>query len=74
MSVSIAPLMKLYSLLNLLENRLIRSTVIGMESSIVAIGTPACPNSSVTVWTSETGINNYLLQPASIFLPEISGK
>ena len=64
--VAITHLMKFNALVYLGGNGLAGSAVGRMESSIVTKGTTAVADGAVTVRTSETGINDKLLETLAI--------
>lgn len=64
--VAITHLMKFNALVYLGGNGLAGSAVRRMESSIVTKGTTAVADGAVTVRTSETGINDKLLETLAI--------
>lgn len=64
--------MELNSFRQLLRDRFVRGAVGRMESAVVAIGATAARERSVTVRAGEARIEDKLLEPASVGLPEIS--
>ena len=70
-SSAVADLMEGDALVQLLRYALPRSAVAGMEGCVVAERAAACSDGSVPVGTGEAGIDDELLQPLAVFLPEI---
>jgi hypothetical protein len=71
LSIAIAYLMKLDTLVDLSKNRDIWSAVTGVESTVVTISTTTCRDRTIPVRASKPTINHHLLKALTIDLFKI---